>query len=120
VRKLGKSDPARQVGSKTQEAVLGGILVAIPLGVAAGGKATRDKFRSLLESHRNKKLAIALARQTQGQYSENTVIDGVPRFVVWKDGVPKAAFPKVNGAENLAERDELKDFPRRLLKGPDS
>ena len=60
-------------------------------------------------------LAIRLARQIQGRYSEDTIIAGKPHHVVWKDGVPVEAFPPV---EDLELRPELRDFDQRLLKVP--
>jgi hypothetical protein len=59
--------------------------------------------------------AISLARQMQGRYSENTIIDGEPHYVVWKDGAPVIAFPHVS---DLASRPELKGFDERLAHVP--
>ena len=56
-------------------------------------------------------LAIRLARQIQGRWSEDTIIAGKPHHVVWKDGVPVEAFPPV---EDLELRPELRDFDERL------
>ena len=58
-------------------------------------------------------LAIKLARQIRGRYSEDTIIGGEPHHVVWKDGVPVEAFPPV---EDLELRPELRDFDERLRR----
>ena len=60
-------------------------------------------------------LAIKLARQIKGRYSADTIIDGKPHHVVWKDGVPIEAFPHV---DDLELRPELRDFDERLMKTP--
>ena len=59
--------------------------------------------------------AIKLARQMGGRYSQDTIIDGEPYFVVWKDGEPVRAFPPV---DELAARPELQGFDARLAHEP--
>jgi len=59
--------------------------------------------------------AIKLARQMAGRVSEDTIIDGEPHVVVWKDGRPIQAFPPV---ADLAERPELIGFDERLAQEP--
>jgi hypothetical protein len=59
--------------------------------------------------------AIKLARQLRGGYSTDTIIDGRPHFVVWKDGAPVAAFPHV---DDLAARPELQGFDPSLAREP--
>ena len=50
-----------------------------------------------------------------GRVSEETIIDGEPHVVVWKDGRPVQAFPAV---ADLAERPELVGFDERLMTEP--
>jgi hypothetical protein len=47
--------------------------------------------------------------------SEDTIIDGRPHVVVWRDGRPVAAFPPV---EDLANRPELAGFDDSLTAEP--
>ena len=49
-----------------------------------------------------------------GQVSEDTIIDGEPHFVVWKDGTPVQAFPAVEGLADQARARGLRRAP-----GPD-
>jgi hypothetical protein len=73
--------------------------------------ALRERYDRWSGGRSGRLLAIRLARQIQGRYSEGTIIGGKPHHVVWKDGVPLEAFPPV---EDL----ELRDFDQRLLKVP--
>jgi hypothetical protein len=75
----------------------------------------RDRYERWSAGRADRLLAIRLARQIQGRWSENTIIGGKPHHVVWKDGVPVEAFPRV---EDLELRPELRDFDRALLKIP--
>jgi hypothetical protein len=59
--------------------------------------------------------AIKLARQINGRYSEDTIIDGEPHFVVWREGTPIQAFPHV---DQLATRPELQGFDASLAREP--
>ena len=77
--------------------------------------ALRERYDRWSGSRSGRLLAIRLARQIQGRYSEGTIIAGKPHHVVWKDGVPLEAFPPV---EDLELRPELRDFDQRLLKVP--
>jgi hypothetical protein len=77
--------------------------------------ALRERYDRWSGSRSGRLLAIRLARQIQGRYSEGTIIAGTPHHVVWKDGVPLEAFPPV---EDLELRPELRDFDQRLLKVP--
>jgi hypothetical protein len=61
-------------------------------------------------------MAIDVARQVGGQYSEDTVVAGERRHVVWKDGRAIDAYPRFDG--DLSARHELQDFPAELLKVP--
>ena len=77
--------------------------------------ALRERYDRWSGGRSGRLLAIRLARQIQGRYSEGTIIGGKPHHVVWKDGVPLEAFPPV---EDLELRPELRDFDQRLLKVP--
>jgi hypothetical protein len=59
--------------------------------------------------------AVKLARQLGGRYSEDTIIEGEPHFVVWKDGKPVEAFPHV---DDLAARSELAGFDPGVTRAP--
>ena len=50
--------------------------------------ALRERYDRWSGSRSGRLLAIRLARQIQGRYSEGTIIAGTPHHVVWKDGVP--------------------------------
>jgi hypothetical protein len=85
------------------------------LGPAAAlGAVHRGRDYMKRRSHRT--LAIELARQVKGQYSERTIVSGRRRFVVWKDGKPIAAFPPVDG--EVSERAELLGFDTADIKDP--
>ena len=75
----------------------------------------RERYDRWSAGRGDRLLAIRLARQIQGRWSENTIIAGTPHHVVWKDGVPIEAFPPV---EDLELRPELRDFDRALQKVP--
>jgi hypothetical protein len=82
---------------------------------ATAEPALRERYDRWSGARSGRLLAIRLARQIQGRYSEGTIIGGKPHHVVWKDGVPLEAFPPV---EDLELRPELRDFDQRLLKVP--
>ena len=75
----------------------------------------RERYERWSGARTDRMLAIRLARQIQGRWSENTIISGRPHHVVWKDGVPVEAFPPV---EDLELRPELRDFDPGLMKVP--
>jgi hypothetical protein len=75
----------------------------------------RERYDRWSGARAERLLAIRLARQIQGRYSEHTIIGGEPHCVVWKDGVPVEAFPHV---DNLKRRPELRDFDESLMKAP--
>lgn len=72
--------------------------------LAKGGS---KKYGQWQADRKQRELAYKLARQVHGQLSE-AVFLGSDRthLVVWKDDVPLAAFPAVEG--DLAKRSELK------------
>ncbi len=81
-----------------QAAVAAGALIA-KTGSDRGGRWRADR--------KMRELAYKLARQVHGQLSEAVFLDSDrSHLVVWKDDVPIAAFPPVEG--DLAERPELK------------
>jgi hypothetical protein len=74
---------------------------------------------------RDRRRAYALARQIGGRYSEDTIVAGRERLVVWKDGRPIDCFPPLSddelrrgGGGSLAERAELQGFDAALLRDP--
>jgi hypothetical protein len=77
--------------------------------------ALRERYDRWSAGRSDRLLAIRLARQIQGRWSENTIIAARPHHVVWKDGVPIESFPPV---QDLELRPELRDFDERLLKVP--
>jgi len=85
------------------------------VGTAVAGYVSKEGVERFA-MERNKRLAIDLARQVGGQYSERTVVDGRRRYVVWKDGTPIEAFPRLQS--DLAVRPELQSVPPSLLKSP--
>src|SRR4051812_10832696 len=76
---------------------------AVAQAVGKTGAATLGKAQT---ARRQRALAHTLARQVHGQLSKAVFI-GPPdeHWVVWKDGVPMAASPAVEG--DLAEKREL-------------
>jgi len=85
------------------------------------GHSFKNRKPSGKSRRANRKLAIHLARQKGGLYSENTVVAGEARFVVWVDKVPLAAFPSLSESDGpLEERPELHDINQSLLLRPPS
>ncbi len=95
-RKLAASPAGRRAVEAAAEAV------ANAVGQAGAGRVTRSQA-----ARTQWILACKLARQVHGQLSEAVFI-GSPHehWVVWKDGVPLAAFPPVDG--DLTEKAELR------------
>jgi hypothetical protein len=92
------------------------------LAASAGAAAAKQLVPAAQERYggwRDRRLyrdrAVKLARQIGGRYSRNTIIDGEPHFVVWKDGTPVRAFPHV---DELAARPELQRFDERFAHDP--
>ena len=76
---------------------------AVAQAVGKSGAATVGKAQA---ARRQRTLAHTLARQVHGQLSKAVFIGSADEhWVVWKDGVPMAAFPSVEG--DLAEKAEL-------------
>ena len=87
--------------------------LAASAGAAAAGNAgpiAQQRYGSWRDRRVYRDRAVKLARQIGGRYSQDTIIDGEPHFVVWKDGAPVRAFPHV---EDLAARPELAGFDAR-------
>jgi hypothetical protein len=92
--------------------------IAMAAGVAAakrGSPVVQARYEAWRDRRIDRDRAVKLARQIQGRYSEDTIIDGRPHFVVWKDGEPVQAFPPV---DDLARRPELRGFDMSLAKEP--
>lgn len=92
--------------------------LAASAGAAAAkhvGPIAQQRYGTWRDRRVDRDRAIKLARQLQGRYSRDTIIDGKPHFVVWKDGKPVQAFPHV---ADLAERPELQGFDPRLAHEP--
>jgi hypothetical protein len=92
--------------------------IAVSAGAAAArhaGPIAQQRYASWRDRRIDRDRAIKLARQLRGRYSEDTIIDGRPHYVVWKDGAPIAAFPHV---EDLATRPEIQGFDPALAREP--
>jgi hypothetical protein len=111
----GKSIASVARAAAKNKAVQGAAAAAAAKLAANAEPALRERYDRWSGARANRLLAIRLARQIQGTYSEGTIIAGAPHFVVWKAGAPVEAFPPV---EDLELRPELRDFDQRLLKVP--
>jgi hypothetical protein len=92
--------------------------VAMTAGVAAakrGGPVVQARYAAWRDRRVDRDRAVKLARQLGATYSTDTIIDGTPHFVVWKDGKPIEAFPHV---DDLAARPELQGFDQSLAVEP--
>lgn len=92
--------------------------LAASAGAAAAKQfvpAAQERYGGWRDRRVYRDRAVKLARQMGGRYSQDTIIDGEPHFVVWKDGAPVRAFPH---AEDLAARPELQGFDERLSHEP--
>ena len=92
--------------------------LAASAGAAAAkhaGPLAQQRYGTWRDRRVYRDRAIKLARQMGGRYSQDTIIDGEPYFVVWKDGAPVRAFPPV---DELAARPELQGFDARLAHEP--
>ena len=111
----GKSIASVARAAAKNKAVQGAAAAAAAKLAANAEPALRERYDRWSGARANRLLAIRLARQIQGTYSEGTIIAGAPHYVVWKAGAPVEAFPPV---EDLELRPELRDFDQRLLKVP--
>ena len=92
--------------------------LAASAGAAAAkhaGPIAQQRYAAWRDRRVDRDRAIKLARQLRGRYSQDTIIDGEPHFVVWRAGEPVRAFPHV---ERLEERPELAGFDLRLTHEP--
>jgi len=110
VKRLAESDAV-------QKAATGAIASVAATAAKYGGKKATGR--------RGKKdariKAQNLARQIGGKYSDDTVLGGELRYVVWKRDRPVATFPPFAGGTSEAELaacPELQDFNLSLLKEP--
>jgi len=112
---VGKSITSVARAAAKNKAVQGAAAAAAAKLAANAEPALRERYDRWSGARTNRLLAIRLARQIQGTYSEGTIIASTPHYVVWKAGAPVEAFPPV---EDLELRPELRDFDQRLLKVP--
>jgi hypothetical protein len=92
--------------------------VAAPAALAAArhvGPIAQQRYGAWRDRRVYRDRAVKLARQLGGRLSEDTIIDGEPHFVVWKDGQPLQAFPHV---DDLAARPELSGFDPQYAREP--
>jgi hypothetical protein len=92
--------------------------LAASAGAAAAkhvGPIAQQRYATWRDRRVDRDRAIKLARQINGRYSEDTIIDGEPHFVVWREGTPIQAFPHV---DQLATRPELQGFDASLAREP--
>ena len=92
--------------------------LAATAGAAAAkqvGPVVQQRYDVWRERRKDRDRAIKLARQMGARVSEDTIIDGEPHIVVWKEGRPVQAFPPV---ADLADRPELAGFDERLATEP--
>jgi hypothetical protein len=92
--------------------------LAASAGAAAAkhvGPIAQQRYATWRDRRVDRDRAIKLARQIKGRYSEDTIIDGEPHFVVWREGTPIQAFPHV---DQLATRPELQGFDASLAREP--
>ena len=92
--------------------------LAVSAGAAAAknaGPIAQARYAAWRDCRIDRDRAIKLARQIGGRYSTDTIIDGTPHFVVWKDGKPMNAFPHV---DDLATKPELEGFDQSLAVEP--
>ena len=111
----GKSIASVARAAAKNKAVQGAAAAAAAKLAANAEPALRERYDRWSGARADRLLAVRLARQIQGTYSEGTIIAGAPHYVVWKAGAPVEAFPPV---EDLELRPELRDFDQRLLKVP--
>jgi hypothetical protein len=110
-----KSIAAMAKAAMRNKAVRG---VAVSAGAAAArrvGPIAQERYAVWRDRRVHRDRAVKLARQIGGRYSAETIIDGEPHFVVWKDGKPVEAFPHV---DDVAARPELEGFDPKLLHIP--
>jgi hypothetical protein len=53
------------------------------------GPLAQARYGSWRDRRVHRDRAIKLARQMGGRYSQDTIVDGEPHFVVWKHGAPR-------------------------------
>jgi hypothetical protein len=105
--------PGRSLGRAA--ATLAAAKTVMDLANSVGAGAAVSRMRQNLEHRRN---ASRYATQIGGAFGLVQFSDGSRRFVVWKDDVPKAAFPPFDGdlVAELADHE-----PANLrLSGPGS
>jgi hypothetical protein len=111
----GRAIAAAARAAARNKALQGIALSAGAAGAKKIGPIAQQRYAAWRDRRIDRDRAIKLARQIQGRYSSDTIIDGQPHFVVWKDGKPIQAFPH---AEDLGNRPELQGFDHRLAHEP--
>jgi hypothetical protein len=100
VAELAKKAVQSKPAQKAIQSVVG-VLTGL---LTEGGKRKYDRWQG---DHKQRELAYTYARQVHGQLSKAVFVGSdSTHLVVWKDDVPLAAFPAVEG--DLAERADLK------------
>ena len=97
------------------KAVQGVALSASAAAAKRAGPVAQARYAAWRDRRIDRERAVKLARQLNARYSEDTIIDGRPHYVVWKDGKPVTAFPHV---DVLATRPELQGFDPGLTREP--
>lgn len=94
----------RAAQSKTGQKAIQQAAAAVGGLVAKGGGSKYGEWQG---NRKQRELAYKLARQVHGQLSEAVFVGSdLTHLVVWKDEVPLASFPAIDG--DLTERAELK------------
>jgi hypothetical protein len=94
---------------KAKDKQLDAVVTAVAASVTAGGMAA---LRWPFANRKNRRLAVKMALQIGGTYSEEVIIAGDWYRVVWaQDETPFEVYPPLpEGIEPLAECRELKNF----------
>jgi hypothetical protein len=110
-----KAIAAAAKAAAKNKAVQGVALSASAAAAKRAGPIAQARYAAWRDRRIDRDRAVKLARQLSARYSEDTIIDGRPHYVVWKDGTPVAAFPHV---EDLAGCPELQGFDPSLAREP--
>ena len=110
-----KAIAAAAKAAARNKAVQGVALSASAAAAKRAGPIAQQRYAEWRDRRIDRDRAVKLARQLGGRYSEDTIIDGRPHFVVWKDGTPVASFPHV---DDLPGRPELQGFDPTLAREP--
>ena len=81
--------------------------LAASAGAAAAkhaGPLAQQRYGTWRDRRVDRDRAVKLARQMGGRYSKDTIIDGEPHYVVWKDGAPAHQPPPERRMPGLPHR----------------